>query len=88
MCKVSISCDTARMTKATLKVTLIVVCFFMALSLKNAATSALSDYVNNVIALWWLLDYVCEYSFAKTSPNTSIGHLTECLPTLRESILP
>ena len=39
------SFDTARITKATLTVTLKVVCVFMALSPKNAATSALSDYV-------------------------------------------
>lgn len=55
LCNVSMSFDTAKITAATLTLTFSVVCVFMARSLKNADTSALSDYVNNVIALWWLL---------------------------------
>jgi len=87
MCKVSINFDTARITKATFTVivTLKVVRFFMTISLKNVATTALSDYVKNMIALWWLLDYMYEYSFAKKRVQTHLlTTLTECSPTLRD----
>ena len=60
----------------------------MAIHQKICGLAALLDYIKHVAVLWWLLIYWSEELVANSSilRTQVIGHLTECLPTLRGGI--